>query len=712
MLKSRSMSLSSAEKSWLPWFGTNGKISLGWSCFLNRKKYAFVERTFEGVANTRVNILTRWAEAQWHLIETAAGEIASQGQPSDLLLKRTLVQSKDSSEVFVIDNQGLVTHSTYSPRIGKTDLLPKAVEKGLKESFLHGPFIDQQTVQIGPSSSKFHDAVTLMFYQPLVINGVTQGCLCSRVPNDVLGDLIQREAGHIYQESGDNYLFMVKSIFDPSIREGIALSRSRFEDQTFSLGDNLKDGVRTDFGIVKIDNHTEFEIRFTDPATGELHPGVRETIKNGQNLFVTYPAYSDYRHIPVIGKGVTFSLPGSPDKWGMMCEGDLEEVYRGRSIGLKLSRLQFLLSTAIVPIAPLLHEFAGLNWTLAGLAGLGGVLLGNYIFRTVGTSPVSERLARMTDVIRGIAEGGGNLKQRLDTQSLPNDETGELGRWINSFIDNLDGTVGEVIEVAEDVRGAKTTLVEKQAEFSNTAHNLLVQVDELLHRLESQLSHIQSASEEVEKLKEGLQTANEKGRNQFESVQGQTKHIRTSISSSVSTINTLNERADEVGSVVGMISDIAGQTNLLALNAAIEAARAGDQGRGFAVVADEVRNLAARTGSATTEIRDMIENIQSNAHDAVVTMEDGVQGVEEGLKLAEEVAMDDGGLNHMVSEMLNTLDEITTRGSDQVDSARSVASVTGELQSSLTEVRHGTNKVDSSATRLDKLVSQFQVSPS
>src|SRR5579871_749074 len=67
------------------------------------------------------------------------------------------------------------------------------------------------------------------------------------------------------------------------------------------------------------------------------------------------------------------------------------------------------------------------------------------------------------------------------------------------------------------------------------------------------------------------------------------------------TMRSLHEAVEKIGSVVGLISDIASQTNLLALNATIEAARAGEAGRGFAVVASEVKALATQTSKATDE---------------------------------------------------------------------------------------------------------------
>jgi len=708
-LKSNQMLLSAKERRWLPWFGNTGRFSLLWSCYLNKDTYPNIEKTFENIASTRVKLLNTWVNTQWSQLDVLL-EIVSTSFPhiDQEALDERLNIVADVSEYFVIDAQGQVLKSTSQSRIHKTDLSPKAVAAGLLAPFIHGPYIDQNTLTIGASSSKFHDAVTLMFYLPIKQNGVNVGAVCARIPNDVLGDIIQREAGHIYKESGDNYLFMVKPEFDKSILPGTALSRSRFEDNAFSHGENLKGGINTKFGVVKVQKHTEFEIRFTDPATKELHPGVRETIKNGQNIFVTYPGYSDYRHIPVIGKGVTFQLKGSPDTWGMMCEGDLEEVYRRRSINLKLMRSYLLASSVPLVISSSLQAYTNLSVILTSLIAFASLGVAGILFNRFSTKKISRNMSQMTEVIQTIAEGEGNLKQRLD-DDLNNDETGDMGRWMNSFIDNLDNTMRQVISASSNVKKSNEFMIRTNEEASQASRYLESTVENMLSVFQQQIDEVQSASQTANDLKQAMDQVAAETQSRLKAAKAGTQEIRDVVRATAESVKSLDQKTNEVAGIITTISDITNQTNLLALNAAIEAARAGEHGRGFSVVADEVRSLASKTASAAEEIQTMLEGIQEQTRNAVSFMEKGAENVDKNLMANEQSNIGDSALYDLVDTMFEAISLLNESNKTNAKTVHEMGAATEQMRRSIAALQRRSSRVGLSALKLDSLVGQFQV---
>ena len=165
--------------------------------------------------------------------------------------------------------------------------------------------------------------------------------------------------------------------------------------------------------------------------------------------------------------------------------------------------------------------------------------------------------------------------------------------------------------------------------------------------------------------------------------------IRAAVSEakeSITQINNLNNAADKIGDIVGLINSIASQTNLLALNATIEAARAGDAGRGFAVVANEVKSLAAQTANATEEISAQIGAMQSATNDTVRTIEriaatinriDSLAGtIRESLQ--RERAMTEN-MTNLVKQAENGADQVTSNLSQFTKAADTTSSAAEQV---------------------------------
>ncbi|CAK7016702.1 MAG: hypothetical protein DESF_00676 [Desulfovibrio sp.] len=145
-------------------------------------------------------------------------------------------------------------------------------------------------------------------------------------------------------------------------------------------------------------------------------------------------------------------------------------------------------------------------------------------------------------------------------------------------------------------------------------------------------------------------------------------------------MEALGERAESIGAIMTVISDIADQTNLLALNAAIEAARAGEAGRGFAVVADEVRKLAESTMNATKEVGDAISGIQ--------------QGTRDSISAVEQTSSELNDTAVLVEKSGQSLVEIVQNVATVADQVRNIAAAAEEQSAASEEITHALDEIN------------------
>jgi methyl-accepting chemotaxis protein len=153
------------------------------------------------------------------------------------------------------------------------------------------------------------------------------------------------------------------------------------------------------------------------------------------------------------------------------------------------------------------------------------------------------------------------------------------------------------------------------------------------------------------------------------------------------TVRGLAAAAERIGSVVELITGIAGQTNLLALNATIEAARAGDAGLGFTVVAREVKALATQTASATKEIADQIAEIQAATRRAVGDL---------------------AGIGSTIDEVAASIGAIATAVEDQSLATRAISATVQEMSADAGGVAAAIAGVQRATESTDEVVGSVQ----
>jgi methyl-accepting chemotaxis protein len=360
-------------------------------------------------------------------------------------------------------------------------------------------------------------------------------------------------------------------------------------------------------------------------------------------------------------------------------------------------------------------EYAGeLNFNMIMLSILSIIVIGflTFINLKIKLRPIKTICGYMEAI------STGNLSIKIETDSGSSSS--------NNEIHNLSHSMLAILEGLYDVTKQINTTMQATTERLNT-------VSSNVEHLSNDLTRQQQETDMVACAIEDMKSASQEVANNAVAAADQTQLVRTeaengdlivkdvvdsilSISTEVnglsSMIELVKQDSNDIGTVIDVIQNIAEQTNLLALNAAIEAARAGDSGRGFSVVADEVRNLAHKTATSTTEIREMIERLQGNTSNATHGMELCNTKVQSSVEMTtkagqslEQITQSVATISDSSMLIASAAEEQTTVSEDignNVENIKSIAANTSEFSrqmiSTVTELNNANTELKSAVS--------------
>lgn len=350
---------------------------------------------------------------------------------------------------------------------------------------------------------------------------------------------------------------------------------------------------------------------------------------------------------------------------------------------------------------------------LVGLMTIIFVLTALIVFFTV--RQISARIS-------GVQQATEDIRETLDlTRRIGitgRDEMARVAGSVDALLDEFHAVVqrmkkaGHHVSTASDELSRSFTQLTSSIEQQNEATSSMAAS---IEEMSVSVKHVSDASATAKDIAQESLAKADQGRLVIESTAHEMVGMASSVQNTSSTVEELNRRTEEIGSIVHVIKEIADQTNLLALNAAIEAARAGAQGSGFAVVADEVRKLAERTTSSTEEIAKVISAIQGQTRQAVDEMHRIVAQVSDNAAGARSAGDSMNCIRDGSYHLVEVSSDIATALSEQSSASELIAqkvevisSMSEENTTAMLEARSSTEEMKRLSSEMHELVDRFR----
>lgn len=345
------------------------------------------------------------------------------------------------------------------------------------------------------------------------------------------------------------------------------------------------------------------------------------------------------------------------------------------------------------------------------------VLIAIIVFTFFISAKIRKNLSRVTESLKAVAEGDGDLTVRLKHHGK--DELADLVHYFNLFLDKMQISMSNALSTIDELSHVAEQLAVASASTNTqitSQGNAIEQTTQALHEMFSSVKHIAEHASEASDAAVQADNDAKSGSTVVLSTIQSINDLAGEVEETAKVVTQLESYTNNVGSILEAIRGIAEQTNLLALNAAIEAARAGEQGRGFAVVADEVRTLASRTQDSTQEIQQVLEELQTTAKSAVDAMDRGNNMAKRSVDQSSTAGESLQNITDKVAAITVVNDQIALATEEQHKTSELIQGYVSEIHNMAREAITTTSELDNVSQsirdvtgKLIQITNQFKV---